>query len=559
VGEREKELNREALKKLLNELRALPAETEWVEFKVSYYEPQEIGEYISALSNSACLHQKKNGFLVFGIENKTHIVKGTTFKPRQKKVGNEELENWLSRLLNLRIDFKIFEFEYERHPIVIFKIDPTHNTPVRFNGTEYIRVGSYKKKLADFPEKARKIWSSEPAIDWSAQICKGAVIDDLDKEAISLAKAKFKIKNANRSFASEINDWDTITFLDKAKITVKGEITNTAIILLGKPESTPCISPAVARITWKLEDRESAYEHFDSPFYLNINKVYQKIRNTTHKILPQNMLVPIEVSKYDPWVILEALNNCIAHQDYSLRSRIIVTEKRDELIFTNAGNFYEGTVEDYTLSGKTPERYRNAFLSHAMVNLDMIDTVGSGIKKMFIQQKNRYFPLPEYDFSDPQKVSLKIYGRIIDENYTKLLIEKADIDLKTTILLDKVQKHHPISKEAFLLLKKKRLIEGRYPNIFVAAKIAAITGEKSSYIKNRFEKEHFKKMIIDFIKQFGTASRKGIDELLINKLPDILNEKQKKNKINNLIFELSRKDKAIRNSGSNKKPCWVLR
>ena len=327
----------EELKKLLYELRALPDETEWVEFKVSYYEPKEIGEYISALSNSACLHQKDFGYLVFGVENKTHAVKGTTFKPKKKKVGNEELENWLARLLSPRIDFKIFEFEYEGRPIVIFKIDPTHNTPARFSGVEYIRVGSYKKKLADFPEKARKIWSGKPLIDWSAQISEGATVEDLDDEAISVAKAKYKAENKNRPFALEIDKWDTTTFLDKAKVTINGKITNTAIILLGKPESTHFISPAVARISWKLEDNETAYEHFDPPFFLNISKVYQKIRNIKYKILPDNILIPIEVDKYEQWVILEALNNCIAHQDYSLQSKIIVIERPKELIFTKEG------------------------------------------------------------------------------------------------------------------------------------------------------------------------------------------------------------------------------
>ncbi len=552
-------MTQEELKKLLDELRGLSAETEWVEFKIDYYKPQEIGEYISALSNSACLYQKEAGFLIFGIENKTHIVKGTTFKPKKEKVGNEEIENWLARLLSPRIDFKIFEFEYEGHPIVIFKIDPTHNTPVRFNGTEYIRVGSYKKKLADFPEKARKIWSNKPLVDWSAQVCERATIENLDEESVSVAKAKYKAKNKNRPFALEIDKWDTTTFLDKAKVTINGKITNTAIILLGKPESTNFISPAVARITWKLEGEESAYEHFEPPFYLNVNKVYQKIRNIKYKILPDNILIPIEVDKYEQWVILEALNNCIAHQDYSLQSKIIVIERPKELIFTNAGSFFEGTVEDYILGEKTPEKYRNFFLSQAMNNLGMIDTVGHGIKKMFYLQRNRYFPLPEYDFSDPQRVYLKIYGHIIDENYTKLLIERTDLDLKTTIILDKVQKRQQISREAYLFLKKNRLVEGRYPNIFVAAKIAAITGDRSSYIKYRaFDKAHYKKMITDFITQFGAASRKDIDKLLMGKLPDILDEKQKFKKINNLLSEMSKKDGSIKNIGTRKNPKWVL-
>lgn len=549
----------EELKKLLDELRALPDETEWVEFKVNDCEPQAVGEYISALANSACLHRKDHGYLVFGIENKTHLVKGTNFKPRKEKVGSEELENWLAHLLTPRIDFTILKFVYEGLPIVIFKIDPAQNIPVRFKGVEHIRVGSYKKKLADHPEKARKIWGNSEATDWSAQICEGATIDNLDEEAIKVAKEKYKSNNQNRPFAAEIDNWDIKTFLDKAKITINGKITNTAIILLGKLESTHFISPAVARITWKLDDTEAAYEHFDPPFYLNINKVYQKIRNIKYKILPENILIPIEVDKYEQWVILEALNNCIAHQDYSLQSRIIVTERPGVLIFTNAGIFFEGVLDDYTLGDKTPEKYRNFFLSQAMNNLGMIDTVGHGIKKMFNLQRNRYFPLPEYDFSDSQRVSLTIYGHIIDENYTKLLIERADLDLKTTILLDKVQKRQKISKEACTYLKKNKLIEGRYPNNFIAAQIADITGEHSSYIKNRaFDNKYYKDFIILLLKQKGSASRQVINDLLLTKMSDALNKEQKLTKIHNLLYEMAKKDKTIKNEGTKKNSKWTL-
>lgn len=122
-----------------------------------------------------------------------------------------------------------------------------------------------------------------------------------------------------------------------------------------------------------------------------------------------------------------------------------------------------------------------------------------------------------------------------------------------------MQKHQQISREAYSLLKKNRLVEGRYPNIFVAAKIAAITGDRSSYIKYRaFDKAHYKKMIIGFITQFGAASRKDIDSLLMSKLPDILDEKQKSRKINNLLNEMSKKDGSIKNIGTRKKPKWVL-
>ncbi|MBU4511009.1 ATP-binding protein [bacterium] len=146
------------LNKLLEDLINLPQETEWVEFKKNNYNPHQIGKYISALSNSACLHDKDYGYLLFGIEDKTHKVIGTTFKPKEYKMGNEELENWLLRKLQPRVDFKIIEYVCNDIPIVIFKIDPTHNTPTKFNNIAYIRVGTYMKKLSEYPEKERKIW-----------------------------------------------------------------------------------------------------------------------------------------------------------------------------------------------------------------------------------------------------------------------------------------------------------------------------------------------------------------------------------------------------------------
>ena len=146
------------INKLLEDLINLPQETEWVEFKKNNYNPVLIGKYISALSNSACLHDKEYGYLLFGIEDKTHEVTGTKFKPKECKKGNEELENWLLRKLQPRVDFKIIEHIYNGITVVIFKIDPTYNTPIKFDDIAYIRVGTYMKKLSEYPEKERKIW-----------------------------------------------------------------------------------------------------------------------------------------------------------------------------------------------------------------------------------------------------------------------------------------------------------------------------------------------------------------------------------------------------------------
>lgn len=328
---------------------------------------------------------------------------------------------------------------------------------------------------------------------------------------------------------------------------------------LGTPESTLRLSPAVAQITWKLDAEEQAYEHFDPPFLLNVNAVFARIRNLKFRLQPFNQLVPIELEKYDAKVVLEALNNCIAHQDYSRQSRVVVVEKADRLIFENAGSFFEGSLEDYLLRDRIPRHYRNRLLAEAMVSLDMIDALGMGIKRMFVAQRKRYFPLPEYDFSRPDTVRMEIMGRLIDENYSRVLIEKADLDLGTVIALDKVQKQKAVTPDELRLLRRLKLVEGRAPNVFVASKVAAITGEKAQYIRNRaFDTGHYKKMILDLIREFGSASRQDIDALLMDKLSDTLSHAQKKNRISNLLAAMARRDGSIRNQGSDRQSSWVL-
>lgn len=145
---------------LIEELRKLPMETEWVEFKVGNDAPPVIGEYISSLSNSAALHEREKAYVLYGVHNDTHEIVGTDFKYREAKVGNEELENWLLTQLTPRIDFKFVEADTGKGRVVVLEIPAAKIQPTAFKGIEYIRVGSYSKKLKDFPEKERKLWRS---------------------------------------------------------------------------------------------------------------------------------------------------------------------------------------------------------------------------------------------------------------------------------------------------------------------------------------------------------------------------------------------------------------
>lgn len=554
-------MDEQELRALLDELRELPKETEWVEFKLNYAEPQEIGEYISALSNGACLHNQQFGYLVFGIEDETHIAKGTDFKPRKAKTGNEELENWFIRLLDPRIDFRIYEIKYDNLPIVIFEIDAARNIPVKFNGEAFIRVGSYKKNFKGYPEKERRIWKKKTDEDWSAKICKKASISALSREAIKKAREEYKQKHSH--LVQDMDIWDDITFLNKARLTVQGQITNAAIILLGREESVHFLSSAVAEISWILKDEQGVerdYAHFGPPFILNIEKVFSKIRNITVRHMPNGTLFPIEITQYDPWVIREALHNCIAHQNYELKGRINIVETPEELIITNVGSFIPGSIEQVISQDAPSEIYRNPLLVRAMVALNMIDTIGSGIKRMFLTQKKRFFPLPDFDLTIPERVIVRISGKILDEKYTRLLIGKTDLDLSTVILLDKVQKNMRISRKESSFLKKQGLIEGKYPNIYISAGIAAVTEQKAKYIKTRgLDDNHYIELVVEYLKEYNYASRKDINELLIDKLPDILNAEQKSHKINRLLSEIMRKRlNLIKNIGSDRNPKWIL-
>nr|WP_321497148.1 ATP-binding protein [uncultured Methanolobus sp.] len=271
-------------------------------------------------------------------------------------------------------------------------------------------------------------------------------------------------------------------------------------------------------------------------------------------------LFPDEILKYEPFVIREALNNCIAHQDYSKSGRINVIEIEDEqLIFTNYGTFIPGSVEKVVSDDAPEEYYRNKFLATAMFNLKMVETAGGGIKKMFKYQKERFFPMPEYDLRD-QKVKVVVTGKVLDMGFARVLANNPNLSLEDIMLLDKVQKKKTITKSCAEHLKSMSLIEGRRPNYFISSKLAQSTKNrelKVQHIKQKgFDDDHYKDMIIQYLDKYKEANRKDFDSLLYSKLPDILDDKQKNNKISNLLGFLRRAG-MIENKGTTNKPKYI--
>lgn len=422
----------------IKELLNANTESEILEFKEAKfnYDMDKLGKYFSALSNEANLAGKDRAYLLMGVHNNKSIV-GTKISDSTINFFKHELAKNTSPTMNF---INVERSDIEGKDILCFVIPAApQGMPIAWKNHYYGREGESLGGL-DIVEIER-IRNQTLFRDWSVKIVENATIEDLSKEAIDVARKQYAEKNLR--LKGEILSWSDKVFLNRARITINGRITNAAILLLGKQESEHFISPAQARITWILKDRdgvEKDYEHYSCPIILSAQQVFQKIRNNKYRYMQEGSLFPEEVLQYDPYSIREALNNCIAHQDYTMGGKINVVESEDGfLTFKNAGDFIPGSIENVIKSDAPESVYRNPFLVAAMVNLNMIDSVGSGIKRLFDIQRNRYFPLPEFDLTR-HSVTLTILGKILDINYARKLASNKDISLEEIIHLDQSQK-----------------------------------------------------------------------------------------------------------------------
>lgn len=531
-------------------------ENRFLEFKSNYQEADKLGQYISALSNGACLDHQDFAYLYFGVDDVTLSVKGTTFDVSAVKAkGNQALEMYLRQLVNPRITFRFEEFKYKGSRRVIrLKIPAAAGEPTTFYNKPYIRVDSHVTDLTRYPEWMREIYSSRH--DWTAQIVDDATLEDLDSEAIQMARDGYKERYPE--YADQLSFWSDEVFLDRACLTLDGQITRATMLLVGKREKAHKI-PHIAEIVWKcFQDGETFGDTFTIPFIKSTSEVLKRIRNYRFKIYPVNSLIPAEVWKYDSRSILEALHNCVAHQDYALDERIRITEDKEKLTFENAGCFFDGEYEQYILGEKTPKRYRNPALMKAMVNVKMIDSQGYGIHNLFLRQKERFLPMPDYDGSTESQVVLHLPGIVMDTDYSLLLMSNNEVNLTETVLLDSLQKGKHISDQAIDLLRKKHLIEGRKPHVYIAKAVAQSTNSKVEYSKHKGLKDKScESLLLDALHDHKVLTRTDIDTLLWDALSDQLSDSQKKNKIGNLLTRL-RKKGAITNTTMGNKSEWTL-
>ena len=530
---------------LLREYPQENARCEWKEFKNLQNsfcgdEKNDVISYVSAIANM------EGGYLVVGVLDKTLEIVGTNIYNYDRQKAILRLTERCANLSSEGLDIDEYITD-DTHKIVWVIHIPKHlpKRPVYAHDKAWQRI---EDSLVELTLERMNAILDEPLVtdtDWSAVIVPNATIDDLDELAIAKAKVMFK-KVHNRIPSSEVNAWSVEEFLSNAGVMIDGGITRAAIILLGKPVSVFKLRPAVVRVTWSLRDEHGEvvdYEHFTAPFILTVDQILAKVHNLTMREMPGGTLFPDVMQQYDDYSMREVLHNCIAHQDYTLQERINLVENPGFLYYANGGSFIPGTLQKALATHGPQRHYRNECLCNAMVNFNMIDIVGRGIRKIFNEQWKRHFPMPDYEIDAANKeVAVRLYGNAINEKYTTLLKENKELTLEDCILLDAVQKGQQINETDANNLLNRGLVEGEYPDHTISLSIARQTKQVPEYTRLKgLEKDKLKQMVIQFLQNSGSegARREFIYKYLKDVLPSNKTEEQQLRIVGRLLVEMN--------------------
>ena len=395
---------------LINELRRLPAETEWCEFKLNHETPERIGEYISALANSACLHQINEAYLVFGIENGTHIVKGTKFEPRTTKgKGAEDLEPWLHRNLKPGVEFKIQEIVHPDGRIIIFFIHPAFSGPVKFLEKAWIRIGSSKKPLAEFPEKEAIIWDRRTSFEEKLakeNITESEVINLLDFDQYFRLTGESRPKNQSGVIEKLVQEEFLIKKRGKLNISNLG-----AILLAQNLNDFPKLkNKAIRTITYKGINRLDAIKDVTSTrgYAVGFESVISYIQSQIPE--PETIEGGLRTVKsvYPPKSIREFVANALVHQDFLVAGStplIEIFENRIEI--SNPGRALIPT--DRFIDH--PPKSRNEKLSDTLRRMKICEKRGSGVDRAIFAIELSQLPAPNIENQENDGVRVTLYAQ----------------------------------------------------------------------------------------------------------------------------------------------------
>jgi ATP-dependent DNA helicase RecG len=396
--------------KLIKELCALPTETEWIELKKNNIDPQEVGENVSALANSAALLRKHCGYIVWGIEDAAHAIVGTTFKPRKTKVGNEELENWLLHSLDPRVDIKIHDGMVEGKNIVLFEIQSANNRPVRFKDAEYIRVGTYTKRLRDYPEKERSLWRIFDRVNFEDGIAKKDATSDDVLVLIDYPNYFGMLKEPLPDNRAAI-----LKRLISEKIIVPAvgdryDITNVGATLFAKnlKDFDRLSRKALRIIIYRGTNRTETVKELPVPKGYAIG--FEDALRYINDQLPQNEEIGEalrkEVRMYPQIAIRELVANALIHQDFNIAGSGPTVEMfSDRMEITNPGVPLIDTLRFID----EPPRSRNERLAALMRRIAICEERGSGIDKVIFHIEMFQLPAPDFRVSVESTIAV-LYG-----------------------------------------------------------------------------------------------------------------------------------------------------
>lgn len=386
------------LTSLVSELRKLPRENEWVEFKVNNADPREIGEYLSALANAAALYGKNTSYLVWGIQDGTHEIVGTSFDPLSHKVGGEELENWLLHQLTPRIDFRFHAFQVEDKRIALLEIGPTFRHPVAFQGTEFIRVGSYKKKLKDYPEKERALWRILDTTPFERLI---AMEDQSGDEVVKLLNypSYFELLGLPLpdSLAGILKCLSNDGMILKADSGRYGITNLGAVLFARKLESFRHLARKAVRVI-VYRGRGKLNTHQEQMLSEGYAVEFEALIAYIHSLVPPSEVMGQALRKsvpmYPVLAVRELVANALIHQDFQVSGAGPMVELfEDRLEITNPGEPLVST--DRFLD--SPPRSRNEALASFMRRVGVCEERGSGVDKVVAETEFHQLPPPAFE------------------------------------------------------------------------------------------------------------------------------------------------------------------
>ncbi len=401
---------------LIDELLALGGETEWIEYKVNFFEPEKVGEYLSALSNAAALHNKEKAYVVWGVEDSTLQVVGTEFDPKNRKVNNQELISWLLNHLNPKIDFQIFEFIYNEKKLVIFEIPAATISPVSFKGRHYIRTGSYTKLLDDFPEKARKLWRKFESYHFETEL---ALKDLSIREILSLLNTESYFSLLKLPYPD--NEKAILSRLIDEKLIIHSlntySITNLGAILFAKDfKQFPTIAYKGLRVIF-YNGPSKLSTLFEKEWQVGYANGFEDIMTHLHDRLLSNEELTLALRQehrmYPDVAIRELVANTLIHQDFTIRGAAARVEVfSDRIEFTNPG----APLIDTLRFIDKPCRARNDAIASLMRRLGICEERGSGIDKVITAVEMFQLPAPRFKAIDDNTV-VTLYAK---QPYSKM-------------------------------------------------------------------------------------------------------------------------------------------